>query len=143
MLFRLRSVVCRRIGTTTVVCILMAAFLLCWHVRYLVIAGEGSSHGMVRAIIGLLVTLALGSAQPNTSCVKVVNSTDASPYSDEEPSLTFTMDGVTNFTANSVSWSAAVKLVGYLFGVGEASFMCLRGMARTNHHWSLQLSTTT
>ena len=61
---------------------------------------------MVRAIIGLLVTLALGSAQPNTSCVKVVNSTDASPYSDEEPSLTFTMDGVTNFTANSVSWSA-------------------------------------
>lgn len=57
---------------------------------------------MSKTIVGvvLLMILALGSAQ---SCVRIVDSPDdASPYPDES-SLTFAMEGVTNFTTNNVS----------------------------------------
>ncbi|CAB1109109.1 unnamed protein product [Ectocarpus sp. CCAP 1310/34] len=49
--------------------------------------------------------LANGSAQSNTSCVQVVDSSaaDASPYPEDEPSLTFTMEGATTLRTNIVN----------------------------------------
>ena len=70
-------------------------------------SGKGASTGsMARAIVALLVLLALGWGQPgSSSCVQVVNNTagNVSPFTDEASSLTFTMEGVTNFTTSNVS----------------------------------------
>lgn len=60
---------------------------------------------MFRTVFALLMVLAHGSAQFNSSCVQIVNSTAAgvSPYFDDEPSLAFTMEGATNLKTNTVS----------------------------------------
>lgn len=52
------------------------------------------------------MVLAHGSAQTNSSCVQVVGGTAAgvSPYPDDEPSLTFTMEGATNLKTNTVNF---------------------------------------
>ena len=54
----------------------------------------------------VLMILAHVSAQSISSCVQVVDSTAAgvSPYPDDEPSLTFTMEGATNLKTNTVSF---------------------------------------
>lgn len=61
---------------------------------------------MLGTIVALLLILGHGRAQLNTSCVQLVDGTaaDASPYSDNEPSLTFTMAGVTDVQENTVSF---------------------------------------
>eukprot|EP00903_Cladosiphon_okamuranus_P012576 g11773.t1 len=60
---------------------------------------------MFGTVVALLMVLAHGSAQTNSSCVRVVDGTAAgvSPYPDDEPSLTFTMEGATNLKTNTVN----------------------------------------
>ena len=69
-------------------------------------AGSGSMFGIIMA---LLIFLAQASAQFNSSCVQVMDSAaaGASPYPDDEPSLTFTMEGATNLKTNTVSSRSA------------------------------------
>jgi len=87
---------------------------------------------MSKTVVALLITLALASAQ--TSCVKVVNSTDDSPYPDNEPSLTFTMDGVTNFTTNSVSGVASQRCYMLSKHGSELSELVFTSIRRNNSH---------
>eukprot|EP00752_Nemacystus_decipiens_P006426 g5789.t1 len=60
---------------------------------------------MFGTIAALLLVLAHVSAQTNSSCVQVVEGAAAglSPYPDDEPSLTFTMEGATNLKTNNVN----------------------------------------
>lgn len=60
---------------------------------------------MFTTVFTLLMVLAHGSAQFNSSCVQIVDSTAAgvSLYLDDEPSLAFTMEGVTSLKTNTVS----------------------------------------
>ncbi|CAM9792909.1 unnamed protein product, partial [Ectocarpus fasciculatus] len=67
--------------------------------------GAVKSMSKTTMAVVLLMILALGSAQ---SCVRIVDSPeDASPYPDES-SLTFAMEGVTNFTNNNVDIAIVV-----------------------------------
>lgn len=75
-------------------------------------AGSGSMFGIIMA---LLIFLAQASAQFNSSCVQVMDSAaaGASPYyPDDEPSLTFTMEGATNLKTNTVSSRSSAPLGG-------------------------------
>lgn len=69
----------------------------------------------------VLIILANVSAQSNSSCVQVVDSTAAgvSPYPDDEPSLTFMMEGATNLKTNTVSFFENVQ-----FGRGWIGCLC-------------------
>ena len=60
---------------------------------------------MFRAIAVLLVALAHGSAQSNTSCVQVFDNSavESSPYDGYQPSLTFTLEGASSVETNTVS----------------------------------------
>eukprot|EP00903_Cladosiphon_okamuranus_P014706 g13628.t1 len=64
---------------------------------------------MLTTVFALLMVVANGSAQFNSSCVQIVNSGDGvSPYPDDEPSLAFTIEGATNLKTNTVNIVIAV-----------------------------------
>lgn len=70
------------------------------------VTGEGGrERRMFRAIVVLLVVLAYGSAQSNTSCVQVFDNsiTDSSLYYDYGPSFMFTLEGASSVETNTVS----------------------------------------
>lgn len=84
--------------------------LACSYLQYHRVKGQHVQN----TTMALLVVLAQGSAQFNSSCVQVLNSTAAgvSPYPADEPSLAFTMEGVTNLKTNNVSSWENRQLVG-------------------------------
>lgn len=85
---------------------------------------------MFGTIVALLMVLAHGSAQLNTSCVQIVDSSDAggSPYPDDEPSLTFTMEGATNLKTNTVSLFENQQLLRW-------DELVVARLLRSQHNW--------